>query len=309
MSLTGGYRQEVSSRRLAPLLACTALVAVIWPAASSAEPTISATVSALLKERKSADTWNVEISWTASCQNVASGKTPVYNGDLYMVDLDTDERHHVGGVVDVSGQRSVSGKREWSVSARRRWQHLRAELTINCYETFPQVGGPAITVTGNAVIIPRAFGGGGGGSGGGGGGGDYGSGDPTEPLGSGGCVAALVGTNASETLTGSDEGEVIFGLGGRDRIRGRGDHDCLIGGRGDDQLRGQQGFDRLIGGRGKDVLIGGPGVNAYDAGPGSDYVAARNGKRELVRCGPGRDRARVDRRDRVRSCERPIRPR
>ena len=308
MSLTGDYRREVSSRWLATLLAYTALVALIWPAASSAEPTISATVSALLKERRSADYWNVEISWTASCQNVASGKTPVYSGDLYMVDLDTDERHYVGGVVDTSGRRSVSGKREWSVSARRREQHLKPELTISCYETSPQVGGPPITVTGNTVIIPRAFGGGRGG-GGGGGGGDYGRGDPTEPLGSGGCVAALVGTNASETLTGSDEGDVIFGFGGRDRIRGRGGHDCLIGGQGDDQLRGEQGFDRLIGGRGRDVLIGGPGVNAYDAGPGSDYVEARNGKRELVRCGPGRDRARVDRRDRVRGCERVIRPR
>jgi hypothetical protein len=31
-------------------------------------------------------------------------------------------------------------------------------------------------------------------------------------------------------------------------------------------------------------------------------------KRELVRCGPGSDSARVDRRDRVRGCERVSRP-
>jgi hypothetical protein len=60
----------------------------------------------------------------------------------------------------------------------------------------------------------------------------------------------------------------------------------------------------LTGGRGDDRLSGGSGVNAYDAGPGADCIDAPNGRPELVRCGSGRDRARVDRRDRVRGCER-----
>ena len=97
---------------------------------------------------------------------------------------------------------------------------------------------------------------------------------------------------------------MIFGFGGNVRIRGRRDHDCLIGGSGNDRLYGERGNDRLTGGRGRDVLVGGRGRNAYDAGPREGLVNARNGKRELVRCGRGRDRARVDRRDRVRSCER-----
>jgi Ca2+-binding RTX toxin-like protein len=63
------------------------------------------------------------------------------------------------------------------------------------------------------------------------------------------------------------------------------------------------GNDRLNGGPGADRLVGGAGTNAYDAGPGADTVDARNGKRELVRCGSGRDTARVDRSDRVRDCE------
>jgi hypothetical protein len=297
----------VSTKRRVPLLACLALLGLIWVAPSEAQPHTSATVSAVLKERRSTDRWVVEITWTASCQNIAEGKTPVYSGHLYMVDVDTGERHYVGGVVDTSGQRSVSHKRDWSVSARRREQHLRPELTIYCYETSPQVGGPTITVTGNVVTIPRSFEGRG--SGGRGGGGDYGAGDPTAPLGAGGCRNALVGTDGPDTLTGSGEGDVIFGFGGDDLIRGGDDHDCLIGGRGNDRLYGGRGNDRLVGGRGKDVLVGGPGVNVYDAGPGSDYVNARNGKRELVRCGPGKDRARVDGRDRVRSCERVSRPR
>jgi Ca2+-binding RTX toxin-like protein len=94
------------------------------------------------------------------------------------------------------------------------------------------------------------------------------------------------------------------GRGGNDRIYGLGGHDCLIGEQGNDRLDGGPGSDRLTGGRGNDVLVGGSQVNAYDAGPGNDYVNSRNRKRELVLCGSGRDRARADRRDRLRSCER-----
>jgi Ca2+-binding RTX toxin-like protein len=102
---------------------------------------------------------------------------------------------------------------------------------------------------------------------------------------------------------------VAFGLGGRDRIRAKAVTTCLLGGNGDDELRGQQGSDRLTGGRGGDVLAGGPEVNAYDAGPAGDVVNARSRSSEPVRCGSGRDRARVDRGDRTRSCERISHPR
>jgi Ca2+-binding RTX toxin-like protein len=52
------------------------------------------------------------------------------------------------------------------------------------------------------------------------------------------------------------------------------------------------------------TLVGGPGFNRFDAGAGNDVINARNGRAELVSCGSGRDRARVDRSDRVRNCER-----
>jgi RTX calcium-binding nonapeptide repeat (4 copies) len=58
-------------------------------------------------------------------------------------------------------------------------------------------------------------------------------------------------------------------------------------------LHGGPGRDRLRGGRGDDLLDGGPGDDRIVAGPGHD----------VVRCGPGRDVARVDRRDRVKGCE------
>lgn len=295
----------MSRRHFVLLLVCIGLVALSWPPASSADHIkTSATVSAQLKARKSADSWIVDIRWTAGCQGAAPGKA-WFAGDLYLVDVETSERIYTGAVTSASGRANISGNREWTVVAKEREQRLRPELTIYCYESFPLHGGPEITVTGDPVLIPRAFGSGGGGGGGGGGaGGDYGSGDPTAPLASGGCGNAFVGTNAPEVLTGTDQGDVIFGFAGNDRIRGRRDHDCLIGGSGNDRLSGERGNDRLTGGRGRDVLLGGPGRNAYDAGPGNDYVNARNRRRELVRCGRGRDRARVDRRDRVRSCER-----
>jgi Ca2+-binding RTX toxin-like protein len=271
---------------------------------------LSAGVSAELAERENTDYWRVVITWTASCQGVSEGKSPVYNGDLYMVDVDTDERHYVGGVVDASGSGSVTDKREWFVSAIPRAQYLRPELTIGCYEQFPQHGGPTRTVTGDAVVIPPAFDGRGDDGAGGGDQGyeDYGRGDPTEPAGARGCRNALAGTNGPDTLDGDEGGDVIFGFDARDLIRGRGGNDCLIGGKGNDRLDGHGGGDRLTGGRGRDVLVGSRGHNAYDAGPGKDYVNARNGRRELIRCGGGRDRARTDRRDRVRGCEHVSRP-
>jgi len=297
------------SRRTIVLVGCIALVALAWPAASPADHiTTSATVSAAVKERRSTDWWAVEISWIATCNGAKPG-TAWFDGALHLVDEDTGERIDAGGVPHTSGERTVSGQRTWFVSARKRPRRLKPELTIGCYENFPLHGGRDVTVSGNAVIIPPSFGRGGGGSGGGGRNGGGGGGDPTEPLVADGCVNAVLGTNLADRLTGSEGGDVIIGFGARDRLRGLSGHDCLIGGTGNDWLDGGLGDDRLTGGRGNDVLIDEHGVNAFDAGPGNDYVNARNGKREPVRCGPGRDRARVDRRDRVRGCERVSRPR
>lgn len=293
-------------KRWLSLVAAIGTLALLWPAVSAADHiTTSATVSARLKARRSTDFWTVELSWTAGCTGAAPG-TAWFDGELYMVDLDTGERIHVGGVVSTSGQSLISGRRDWFVASRERAARLMPELTIHCYENFPLHGGREVVTTGSSVVIPQRFRGGG--SGGGGGGGGSGGGDPTAPLGSGGCGAVIAGTDGSDTLRGGNAGEVIFGYRGKDRIEGRGGHDCLLGSEDNDVLRGQLGNDRLTGGSGADMLVGGPGVNAYDAGPGRDFIDARNGKRELVRCGSGRDHARVDRRDRVRDCERVSRP-
>ena len=148
-------------RRLAALLACT-VVALFLPVASLADHIVtSGTVSARLKERRSTDFWTVEISWAANCTGAAPG-TAWYDGELYLVDADTGERIHAGGVVDTSGRSAVSGKRDWFVASVERPRILFRELTIHCYENFPLHGGREVKTTGPSVFIPPRFSSGGG---------------------------------------------------------------------------------------------------------------------------------------------------
>ena len=103
------------------------------------------------------------------------------------------------------------------------------------------------------------------------------------------CANPLRGGAAADVLTGSAAGDRIRGMAGNDTLRGLAGDDCLDGGAGN---------DRLTGGAGHDVLKG---------GPGNDFLNAADGQRDIVDCGSGRDRARVDRMDKVRGCERVIR--
>jgi serralysin len=61
------------------------------------------------------------------------------------------------------------------------------------------------------------------------------------------------------------------------------------------------GNDVLSGARGNDRIVGGPGVDLLSGGDGKDVLRAANGTRDVVRCGAGRDRAVVDRKDSVSS--------
>jgi Ca2+-binding RTX toxin-like protein len=138
-------------------------------------------------------------------------------------------------------------------------------------------------------------------------------------------------TDGDDLLNGTPARDVICGLLGNDRINGLagndslwGDacgaiararretgayaaqapaegNDTLSGGSGNDDLHGSGGGDRIIGGKGRDRLFG---------GAGNDLLSARDGKRDRLDCGPGRkDRATVDRKDRVKRCEKVRRPR
>ncbi len=68
-------------------------------------------------------------------------------------------------------------------------------------------------------------------------------------------------------------------------------------------LKGGPGDDTLIGSAFRDAIDGGPGRDILLAGPGVDQLFARDGFRDQVRCGGGRDSFLVDARDVVSGCE------
>jgi Ca2+-binding RTX toxin-like protein len=157
------------------------------------------------------------------------------------------------------------------------------------------------------------------------------------------CANVQRGTPRADRLFGTGAGDLLIGGRGNDLLRGRGGEDCLRGELGRDRLEGGAGADRLLGGvaadtlvggtgndrlnagagsdqlagsRGTDVLAGGSGadrlagdggVDVHRGGSGNDFLSAADGNREIVNCGSGRDRARVDRNDRVSGCERVVR--
>lgn len=83
--------------------------------------------------------------------------------------------------------------------------------------------------------------------------------------------------------------------------------DVLVGLARADVLCGFAWRDKLTGGAGPDVLDGGPGPDVLDGGAGDDLILARDGRKDVVRGGPGFDRARVDRADTVSGVERLLR--
>jgi hypothetical protein len=124
------------------------------------------------------------------------------------------------------------------------------------------------------------------------------------------CGLEIPAENGSARgTTGGDR--LVAGRTG-DALRGRAGDDCLIGGRGDDVLDGGDGNDLLDGGRGgdrlragagNDRLVGGRGEDLLYGDAGDDRLNALDRVRDVVRCGPGEDRAKVDAVDSVAGCE------
>jgi Ca2+-binding RTX toxin-like protein len=93
---------------------------------------------------------------------------------------------------------------------------------------------------------------------------------------------------------GSQHADMLVGSSRNDTLLGRSGNDRLFGGKGNDALQGGPGNDELVGGPGRDTLMG---------GPGNDRLFARDGERDIVDCGTGKDVAVVDKKDVVRHCE------
>jgi serralysin len=90
---------------------------------------------------------------------------------------------------------------------------------------------------------------------------------------------------------------LVHGANGDDLIfGGDGSGQALWGEGGDDTLRGLDGDDNLFGNRGADIFLPGPGNDHVAGGHGPDTIFARDGQRDSLSGGPGKeDRARVDR--------------
>jgi Ca2+-binding RTX toxin-like protein len=117
------------------------------------------------------------------------------------------------------------------------------------------------------------------------------------------------GTSGGDRIIGGAHDDYLIGRAGDDCLTGRGGDDVLGGGDGDDDLAGGPGRDLVRGDAGDDYLDGGRGDDRFEAGPGNDRLDAVDGRHDLVRCGPGTDRATVDEVDSVTGCERVIRNR
>jgi Ca2+-binding RTX toxin-like protein len=73
----------------------------------------------------------------------------------------------------------------------------------------------------------------------------------------------VLGTQKSDSITGSDARNRLEGNNGVDRISGLGGNDTLLGGAGRDRLDGGDGNDQLTGGTGSDRLTGGAGRDQF----------------------------------------------
>jgi Ca2+-binding RTX toxin-like protein len=120
------------------------------------------------------------------------------------------------------------------------------------------------------------------------------------------------GGNGNDKLKGGSGNDVILGLRGRDteaggsgndKLGGGAKKDKLAGGSGKDNLNGGSAADRLRGQSGNDRLKGGKGKDRLFGGKGKDRLLSRDGNRERINGGPGRDKALVDRKDAVIAVE------
>jgi len=114
------------------------------------------------------------------------------------------------------------------------------------------------------------------------------------------------GGSGHDRIAGGIGSDRIIGDGGNDTLRGDLDNDTVSGGNGNDKINGGAGADRLSGGAGNDIISGHFGADRVDAGAGNDIInIAVQGPRAIANCGPGRDRIRLNGKERrsIRGCE------
>jgi Ca2+-binding RTX toxin-like protein len=130
-----------------------------------------------------------------------------------------------------------------------------------------------------------------------------GAGDDTITGGAG--ANTLVGGCGSDKVNGAAGDDFVYGDGasacsGSDRVKGGAGNDVVQGNHGDDRVDGGSGKDRIEG----DGSVGGCiGTSCFAIG-GADTIVSRDGKKDTVKCGPGADTLKADKKDKVaKDCE------
>jgi Ca2+-binding RTX toxin-like protein len=146
------------------------------------------------------------------------------------------------------------------------------------------------------------------------------------------CGASCYGNNGDNILKGTNGKNEMHAMGGGDTVRGLGKPDDIYGDSGHDDLFGGPGGDRIYGGPGWDLVHGKKNadklfetedrvasstahqkqriefgnnrkVDVLMGDSGDDTIRAKNGNRDIIRGGPGRDTAYVDGADKVKGVE------
>ena len=76
-------------------------------------------------------------------------------------------------------------------------------------------------------------------------------------------LSEIIGTDARDTLVGTEFSDIIFGEGGNDEIRAGAFNDTIYGGDGNDKVWGDAGDDIIRGGYGNDKMYGGEGADTF----------------------------------------------
>ena len=126
----------------------------------------------------------------------------------------------------------------------------------------------------------------------------------------------IFGGFSNDRISGGDGADELSGFQGNDLIRaGRGDDEVCDYDQRDLNCYGSPfanyrpnlpDVDRVFGGPGDDLLSAGPGRDRISGGTGNDLINSLDVEVDRIDCGPGRDKAYIDNRDKTTNCEKVI---
>jgi hypothetical protein len=120
------------------------------------------------------------------------------------------------------------------------------------------------------------------------------------PMGGEGFTARVI----TNDIPGCPKGGLLLGTDNRDFLYGKDGDDVIRGLGARDELSGGSGNDKIYGGDGNEILGGDPGNDVIYGGDGNDSLWSKDGQRDKVYGGKGKDMCTFDKLDYVdSSCE------